>query len=79
MNAQEEARKRLTFFYAKDGVPLGEDRMPTEGLTPAVLADAGPPPRSMPSHPVATVSRQVATQVEVIRALALVRIIHRIT
>lgn len=38
MGAQEEPRKRLTFFYAKDAAPLGEDRMPTEGLTPAVLA-----------------------------------------
>jgi quercetin dioxygenase-like cupin family protein len=31
-------RKRVAIFYGKDAQPLGEDRMPTEGLTPTVLA-----------------------------------------
>lgn len=31
-------RKRVAIFYGKDAEPLGQDRMPTEGLTPTVLA-----------------------------------------
>lgn len=31
-------RKRVAFFKGEDAAPLGEDRMPTEGLTPSILA-----------------------------------------
>lgn len=31
-------RKKVAIYYGKDAAPLGEDRMPTEGLTPSVLA-----------------------------------------
>lgn len=31
-------RKRIAFFKGAEAEPLGEDRMPTEGLTPSVLA-----------------------------------------
>jgi quercetin dioxygenase-like cupin family protein len=37
MSAEDAPRKRLTLFYGRDGVPLGEDRMPMEGMTEAVL------------------------------------------
>jgi quercetin dioxygenase-like cupin family protein len=31
-------RKRVAIFYGKDAGPLGEDRMPTEGMTPGIMA-----------------------------------------
>lgn len=36
--ADQTQRKRVAFFSSKDAQKLGEDRMPTEGLTPSVLA-----------------------------------------